>query len=83
LLKYKADVELAFYTPAEQGRRVAYLFVASALSGAFGGLIAYGLLRVDIPGKPSWASLYFVEGAITVLYGISLYWLLPDGPQVA
>lgn len=44
-----------FYKRAEQGRRVAYLFVASALSGAFGGLIAYGILRMDgVGGRAGW-----------------------------
>lgn len=44
-----------FYKREEQGRRVAYLFVASALSGAFGGLIAYGILRMDgVGGRAGW-----------------------------
>jgi MFS family permease len=35
-----------YYKPLEQARRVSYLFVASALSGAFGGLLAYGLTNL-------------------------------------
>jgi MFS family permease len=35
-----------YYRPLEQARRVSYLFVASALSGAFGGLLAYGLTNL-------------------------------------
>ncbi|PPJ61094.1 hypothetical protein CBER1_11845 [Cercospora berteroae] len=36
-----------FYKPTEQAQRLSYLFVASALSGAFGGLLAYGLTRLN------------------------------------
>lgn len=41
------------YTREELGIRVAYLFIASALSGAFGGLIALGVLYMD--GVNGWA----------------------------
>lgn len=43
------------YTRGELGIRVAYLFIASALSGAFGGLIALGVLYMDgVNGWPGW-----------------------------
>lgn len=35
------------YKREEQAKRVSYLFVCTALSGAFGGLLAYGLLKMD------------------------------------
>lgn len=44
-----------WYTREELGIRVAYLFIASALSGAFGGLIAFGILYMDgVAGWPGW-----------------------------
>lgn len=44
-----------WYTREELGIRVAYLFIASALSGAFGGLIAFGILYMDgIAGWSGW-----------------------------
>lgn len=43
------------YRREEQAKRVAYLFSCSALSGAFGGLLAYGLLQMDgISGVAGW-----------------------------
>ncbi|KAL7412091.1 major facilitator superfamily transporter [Mrakia frigida] len=74
----------SFYKPAEMGKRVSYLFVASALSGAFGGLIAFGILRMEgVGGRAGWQWLYLLEGLVTVLFGVTVYWLLPDGPEVA
>jgi MFS family permease len=35
------------YRREEQAKRVAYLFSCTALSGAFGGLLAYALLQMD------------------------------------
>lgn len=44
-----------WYTREELGIRVAYLFIASALSGAFGGLIAWAILYMDgVGGYPGW-----------------------------
>ena len=43
------------YRREEQAKRVAYLFVCAALSGAFGGLLAYGLLKMDgVAGMAGW-----------------------------
>jgi len=39
----------------ELGVRIAFLFIASALSGAFGGLIALGVLYMDgVNGWSGW-----------------------------
>jgi sugar phosphate permease len=44
-----------WYLREELGFRVAFLFIASALSGAFGGLIALGVLYMDgVNGWSGW-----------------------------
>lgn len=43
------------YRREEQAKRVAYLFSCTALSGAFGGLLAYALLQMDgVAGRAGW-----------------------------
>lgn len=43
------------YRREEQAKRVAYLFCCTALAGAFGGLLAYGLLNLDgLSGYAGW-----------------------------
>ena len=43
------------YRREEQAKRVAYLFSCAALSGAFGGLLAYALLQMNgVSGKAGW-----------------------------
>jgi len=44
-----------WYMREELGVRIAFLFIASALSGAFGGLIALGVLYMDgVNGWSGW-----------------------------
>lgn len=43
------------YKRDEMAKRVSYLFVCAALSGAFGGLLAYALLQMDgVGGYAGW-----------------------------
>jgi MFS family permease len=73
-----------FYKPEEQGFRIAYLLVSAALSGAFGGLFAYALLKMDgVGGLAGWRWLFIVEGCATVVVSVLLYFLLPDDFETA
>lgn len=43
------------YKRDEMAKRVSYLFVCAAISGAFGGLLAYALLQMDgVAGYAGW-----------------------------
>ncbi|USW51509.1 Putative major facilitator superfamily, MFS transporter superfamily [Septoria linicola] len=71
-----------FYKPIEQAQRISYLFVASALSGAFGGLLAYGLTRLN-GALEGWRWLFLVEGLISIAVGVGCLCLLPDNFEKA
>lgn len=73
-----------FYKREEQARRISYLFVAAALSGAFGGLLAYGLTSLHgAQGLAGWRWLFLVEGIISFAVGLAFVFLLPDGFESA
>ncbi|KAJ3533624.1 hypothetical protein NMY22_g7259 [Coprinellus aureogranulatus] len=56
--------------------------IAPALSGAFGGLIASALLRIgDFGYIQRWRKIFLIEGALTVAFGIILYFIMPDDPM--
>jgi MFS family permease len=52
-----------FYTKKELALRIGYLFVSSALAGACGGLLAYGIGFMDgIAGQSGWRWVFILEG---------------------
>lgn len=52
-----------FYTKKEIALRIGYLFVSSALAGACGGLLAYGIGFMDgIAGQSGWRWIFIIEG---------------------
>jgi nitrate/nitrite transporter NarK len=58
--------------------------VASALSGAFGGLIAFGILYMDgVAGWPGWRWLYVLEGILTIVFAGLCVKLVPKNYQTA
>ncbi|KAF9871414.1 nicotinic acid plasma membrane transporter [Colletotrichum karsti] len=73
-----------FYKREEQARRISYLFVAAALSGAFGGLLAYGLTSLHgASGLAGWRWLFLIEGVISLAVGLAVILLLPDSFESA
>lgn len=72
------------YTRASQGKRVAVLYGAIALSGAFGGLIAYGIqLMGDKAGLEAWRWLFIIEGIISFVLGIGSWFSIPTSAEKA
>jgi MFS family permease len=48
-----------------------------AVAGAFAGLIAYGLLKVQTASIHGWQVVFLVEGGVTVLVGVVAFVVLP------
>lgn len=72
------------YPPASQGKRMAVLYVSIALSGALGGLIAYGIQSMGARhGLSAWRWLFIIEGAISLLVGAICWLSLPSSPETA
>ncbi|KAJ9643639.1 hypothetical protein H2201_006255 [Coniosporium apollinis] len=72
-----------WYTKKELNLRMALFYSGSLISGAFGNLIAGGILN-GLAGKrglTAWQWLYIIEGAITVAIGIGVIFILPDFPN--
>lgn len=72
------------YPPASQGKRVAVLYISIALSGALGGLIAYGIQSMgDRHGLSAWRWLFIIEGLLSLLVGVVCWVSLPTRPETA
>ncbi|KAI5253154.1 high-affinity nicotinic acid transporter [Aureobasidium subglaciale] len=67
-----------------QSKRVAIIYGMNCLSGAIGGLIAYGIESMgDRNGLESWRWLFIVEGAISVVLCGICWCLLPKNAETA
>lgn len=73
-----------FYKRSERTARVAFFFGGAAASGAFGGVLAYGITKMKgIGGKEGWAWLFILEGLLTVVVSIPAYFLVPNYPNIS
>lgn len=72
-----------WYTKKELSLRMSIFYSGSLLSGAFGNLIAAGILNglAGERGLSSWQWLYIIEGAITIFIGLVIMAVMPDFPN--
>lgn len=60
------------------------MYTASALSGAFSGLLAYAIAKMDgVGGYEGWRWIFILEGIGSVLAGVLCFFLLPDSPSLS
>ncbi|KAJ7574411.1 major facilitator superfamily domain-containing protein [Mycena floridula] len=70
-----------WYLPHELQTRMGFFYGANTLAGAFGGVLAYGIGRLDFhDGWKAWRWLFLIQGAITVAAGLLAHFALSDLP---
>ncbi|TFK39901.1 major facilitator superfamily domain-containing protein [Crucibulum laeve] len=75
---YHNLVACRFFLGLLKANRVALFFSAASLSGAFSGLLAFAIIKMDgIGGRPGWAWIFFLKGLVTVLVGLISFIALP------
>lgn len=73
-----------WYRRHEAQKRFTFFFASTTIAGAFGGLFASALGLLDGRlGKRGWRWIFWIEGAITVLFGLICIFLLPTFPEDA
>ncbi|EAU87174.2 hypothetical protein CC1G_05863 [Coprinopsis cinerea okayama7 len=73
-----------WYKRSEYGLRAAWFFSAGTIAGAFGGLLAAAISKMDgIAGKPAWAWIFILEGILTVIVSTASFWIIQDFPETA
>jgi ACS family tartrate transporter-like MFS transporter len=76
---------LTYWFPSHvRARAVAKFMTATSLAGVVGGPLSSALLKLDgVGGLHGWQWLFLAEGIPTVLIGISVLFVLKDGPAKA
>ncbi|EAU30176.1 conserved hypothetical protein [Aspergillus terreus NIH2624] len=73
-----------WYMPKDLALRISYFYCASALSGAFSGLLAAAIARMDgAGGVEGWRWIFILEGLATVAIGVACFFMLIDTPALS
>ncbi|KAG6843992.1 hypothetical protein H0H87_010883, partial [Tephrocybe sp. NHM501043] len=63
---------------------ISIFFSTASLSGAFSGILAYGIIQMDgVGNRPGWAWIFILEGLFTVVFGLTSFYTLPRSPAHA
>lgn len=73
-----------WYTRDEMQLRQALFFSAASVAGAFSGLLAFGIAKMDgVGGLEGWRWIFLLEGMATVVVAVGAYFALWDFPETA
>ncbi|CAF4857218.1 unnamed protein product [Rotaria sp. Silwood1] len=72
-----------WYPRKEQAIRLGFFWSFSALAGAFGGLLAFGIGHIKSSTLSAWQLIFIIEGIPTIVVAICCFFFLPDSPERA
>lgn len=73
-----------WYLPNETQVRIAILYTSAATGGAFSGLLAFAIAKMDgMAGLEGWRWIFILEGLFTVTVAIMCIFLLCDSPALS
>ncbi|EGD87719.1 hypothetical protein H112_04185 [Trichophyton rubrum D6] len=73
-----------WYCRHEVQLRQAMFFSAASIAGAFSGLLAFAIAKMDgVGGYQGWRWIFILEGLLTVVVAASAYFFLEDFPETA
>ncbi|GKZ18658.1 hypothetical protein AbraIFM66951_007678 [Aspergillus brasiliensis] len=71
-----------WYKRSEAQKRFSFFFSSTTLAGAFGGLLASGLGKMDgVRGYGGWRWVFIIEGVITCVVAIVWFFIIPGFPE--
>ncbi|GIJ90279.1 hypothetical protein Asppvi_009233 [Aspergillus pseudoviridinutans] len=73
-----------WYKRSEAQKRFSLFFNSSTIAGAFGGLLASGIGKMDgLCGYRGWRWVFIIEGVITCLVAMTCFFIVPGFPEDA
>jgi MFS family permease len=73
-----------WYKRHEAQKRYTFFFASTTLAGAFGGLLAAAIGKMNgMRGYLGWRWIFILEGTLTALVAIGCFFLIPDFPEDA
>jgi sugar phosphate permease len=75
-------VTAMWWKQSEQPLRLYLWYTSTGLGGLLGPILLFGIGHIH-GLLHHWKHHYLILGAVTVVWGVSLFWLLPDSPVKA
>ncbi|MCJ1308873.1 hypothetical protein MMC25_002528 [Agyrium rufum] len=73
-----------WYKRAQAQKRYSFFFSSTTLAGAFGGLLAAAIGKMNgMRGYLAWRWIFILEGTLTCVVAIIFYFVIPDFPEDA
>ena len=73
-----------WYKRSEAQKRYSFFFSSTTLAGAFGGLLASAIGKMDgMRGYLAWRWIFILEGVLTCVVALLFFFLTPDFPEDA
>ncbi|CDR36729.1 CYFA0S01e03928g1_1 [Cyberlindnera fabianii] len=73
-----------WYKRTEMQSRQALFYAAASMAGAFSGLLAFAIAKMDgAGGYEGWRWIFILEGILTVVVAVAAFKLMPDYPGTA
>jgi len=73
-----------WYCTSEMAFRQGLFFSAASLAGAFSGLLAYAIVKMNgVGGYAGWRWIFILEGLLTVAVAFAAYFVMYDFPDTA
>ncbi|KAG8214045.1 DNA topoisomerase [Butyriboletus roseoflavus] len=73
-----------WYPRADRAMRIAIFFSAATVAGAFGGILAYAIEKMDgIGNLHGWQWIFCLEGLVTVIVAFGAFFFMHDYPETA
>lgn len=71
-----------WYKRSEAQRRYSFFFSSTTMAGAFGGLLASAIGKMDgLRGYHGWRWIFILEGVLTSVIAIALFFMIPNFPE--
>ncbi|QRV99633.1 major facilitator superfamily transporter [Ceratobasidium sp. AG-Ba] len=73
-----------WYPRGSLAQRIAIFYASTTSSGAFSGILAYGIVKMDgLAGLKGWQWIFLLEGLVTILVGLVSFFYMHDLPENA
>lgn len=71
-----------WYRPMEVSYRIALYFSSATIAGAFSGILAWAIMKMDgVGGLACWSWIFILEGLATIVIGILCYFIIYNSPK--